>query len=83
MSEFPSAKGFEKKKVIMKKAIPVFSGQAATGRLASGTEFSVVCPDAESCEEVWRLLGMKPMDPSGLQKVILARHSDIELETRV
>jgi hypothetical protein len=76
----PNTARFAKKHVVMKKGIPVFEGKAATGRLPNGTEFSIVCPDSDSCEEIWNLIMPNSLDREGLQKVVLSRQSDIEMD---
>lgn len=79
MKTHPSTEQFTKRHVVMKKGIPVFEGEVATGML-NGTEFAIVCPDAESCEEIWNLIMPNPLDRDGLQRVVLCRQSDIEMD---
>ena len=80
MKKFRTAARFKRSEVIMKKAIPVFHGFAASGSLQSGVQFSIVCPDADSCEEIWQLVTPIPLDRKGLQKIVMARKKDIEME---
>lgn len=79
MSKHPAADKFKKKRVVMKNYIPVFEGYAATGGI-SGVQFSIVCPDRESCDEIWNLLGKTPLNHDGIQQVVICRASDIEMD---
>lgn len=79
MNKFPKVSSFKKTNVVMKKGIPAFHGLAATGSI-SGVEFVIVCPDAVSCEEIWNLVMQIPLDRKGLQKIVMSRKKDIEME---
>ncbi|SEN72505.1 hypothetical protein SAMN05216404_106197 [Nitrosospira multiformis] len=80
MNKHPVADGFQKKNVVMKKGIPVFEGYAATGRIGD-VQFSIVCPNRQSCDEIWGLLEMNEgLDHNNVPKVVLCRASDIEMD---
>ena len=82
MSKRPSAAKFKKRRVTMKKAIPVFQGYVATGEIGK-FQFSIVSPDRETCNVIWDRLGMSAeLDHRDVPEIVLCRASDVDRDVK-